>query len=62
MAAAIGIAVTEHHTVAEILANVTAKGDVEAASENNVNFRTRASGASVTTAPVGANTRQPRWL
>ena len=56
VAAAVGISLTEHRTVAEILCSVTAKGDVQSTAENNVNFRTRASGATVTTAPTGANT------
>ncbi len=57
VAAAIALAFTEHHTLARILGNVTSRnGDVQARAENVVNFRNRASGATVTTAPVGANT------
>ena len=57
VAAAIALAFTEHHTLARILGNVTSQtGDVQAKAENVVNFRNRATGATVTTAPAGANT------
>ena len=57
VAAAVGLAFTEHNILSQILSDVSSKtGDVEAGAINNANFRTRATGATITTAPAGANT------
>ena len=52
IAAAIGVAYNAHAAKAEIAGKVISGGDVEAHAENRANFRTRASGATATTAAI----------
>ena len=52
IAAAIGVAYNNHAALAEITGKVVSGGDVEAHAENRANFRTRASGATATSASI----------